>query len=98
MKKYKIINKYRFFTTLCIILMLLFASMFIIVVNAKSTSNEILVPVYVNQGDSLWQLSSQYSDDKSDIRSYIDRVMELNNLADANIQPGDLIMFPHNAE
>jgi hypothetical protein len=68
--------------------------MFFIVVNAKSTSTTVLVPVYVTEGDNLWQLSSEYSDGKIDIRKYIDRVMTINNLSDANIKPGELIMFP----
>lgn len=98
MRKYKIVNKYRFFVAISIILVVLFASMFFMVVNAKSTSNEILVPVYVSQGDSLWQLSAEYSDGNTDIRSYIERVMDLNNLSDATIKPGDLLMFPQSIE
>lgn len=94
MKKYKIVNKYRFFILLSLILVLLFASMFIIVVNAKSTSTVVLVPVYVSEGDNLWQLSTQYTDGKMDIRNYIDKVMTINNLFNANIKPGDLLMFP----
>jgi hypothetical protein len=94
MKKYRIVNKYRFGITISMIMILLFASMFFIVVNAKSTDNEILVPVYVSQGDSLWALSAEYSDERTDIRRYIDKVMAINNLHDANIKPGDLLMFP----
>ena len=94
MKKYRIVNKYRFFTILSLILILLFASMFFIVVNAKSTSTVVLVPVYVSEGDSLWQLSTQHTDGKMDIRNYIDKVMTINNLSNANIKPGDLLMFP----
>ena len=94
MKKYRIINKFRFFTIICITLAILLASMFFIVVNAKSINTFELIPVYVSEGDSLWQLSSQYSGGKMDIREYIDRVMNINNLSDANIIPGDLLMFP----
>ena len=98
MKKYKIVNKYRFFTIVCLILVILFASMFFIVVNAKSTTAVVLVPVYVSEGDNLWQLSAQYSDGKIDIRNYIDNVMDINNLTDANIKPGEIIMFPQHRE
>jgi len=94
MKKYKIVNKSRFFILLSLILIVLFASMFFIVVNAKSTSTVVLVPVYVSEGDNLWQLSTQHTDGKTDIRNYIDKVMTINNLSNANIKPGDLLMFP----
>lgn len=98
MKKYKIVNKYRFFTAVSLIMVLLFVSMFFIVVNAKSTSTEVLVPVYVSEGDSLWKLASQYCDGSSDIRSYINKVISLNNLSDSNIKPGELLMFPQISE
>lgn len=98
MKKYKIVNKFRFFTTISLILLMVFVSMFFIVVNAKSTSTEVLVPVYVCEGDNLWQLSTQYTDGNMDIRNYIDRVMTINNLTDADIEPGELLMFPKYSE
>ena len=72
--------------------------MFFIVVNAKSTSTAVLVPVYVSEGDNLWKLSAQYADGKTDIRNYIDRVMRINNLSNTNIKPGDLLMFPQDQE
>ncbi|MDF2839491.1 MAG: hypothetical protein K0Q99_262 [Clostridia bacterium] len=95
MKKYKIVNKYRFFGAISLIMVILFATMFFMVVNAKSTSNVALVPVYVGEGDNLWQLSIQHSDGKIDIRDYIANVISINNLSDSNIKPGELIMFPH---
>lgn len=98
MKKYKIVNKFRFLTAISLILIIFFTSMFIIVVNAKSTSNVVLVPVYVSEGDNLWQLSVQHSDGKIDIRNYIENVMSINNLKDANIKPGELLMFPQYQE
>jgi hypothetical protein len=94
MKKYKIVNKYRFFTIVSLVLVMLFVSMFFIVVNAKSTSTVVLVPVYVSEGDNLWHLSVQHSDGKIDIRNYIDNVISINNLSDSNIKPGELLMFP----
>jgi hypothetical protein len=68
--------------------------MFFMVVNAKSTSTIVLVPVYVSEGDNLWQLSAEHTDGKMDIRNYIDKVMTINNLSTTNIKPGDLLMFP----
>lgn len=98
MNKYRIVNKFRFFTLISLMLVVLFASMFIIVVNAKSTSTGVLVPVYVSEGDNLWKLSAQYADGKTDIRNYIDKVMIINNLPNTNIKPGDVLMFPQGDE
>lgn len=94
MKKYRIVNRLRFFTTVIVILAIIFVSMFFVVVNARSNSNVVLVPVYVSEGDNLWKLSSKYSSDHVDIRSYIETVMTINHLSDANIKPGEVLMFP----
>lgn len=98
MKKYRIVNRSRFYTMISLLLLVLFVSMFFVVVNAKSTSTEVLVPVYVSEGDSLWRLSAQYCDQSSDIRRYISRVISINNLPDSNIKPGEVLLFPQVAE
>lgn len=96
MKRYRIINKFRFYTLVILMFAVLVASMFFIIVNATGTSSVVLVPVYVTDGDNLWNLSLQYSDDNTDIRAYIDSVMQVNELKDANIYPGEVLLFPQN--
>lgn len=98
MKRYRVINRFRFFTTISLLLLALFFSMFFMVVNALSTSNDVLVPVYVSEGDSLWKLSAQYSAEEMDIRDYINRVIEINKLDNVNIKPGQLLMFPQSTQ
>ncbi len=98
MKKYRIVNKYRFFTFISLMTFSLFVSMFFVVVNAKSTSTEVLVPVYVSEGDNLWKLADEYCDGTKDIRIYIDRVIAINKLSNSKIMPGELLMFPQIAE
>lgn len=97
MNKYKIVNRFRFYTAISLILIALFASMLFVIVNAKSTSNEILVPVYISHGDNLWNLSAKYADSNTDIRNYIHKVMDINNLKDATLHPGDVLMFPQSS-
>lgn len=97
MNKYKIVNRFRFYTAISLILIAIFASMLFVIVNAKSTSNEILVPVYISYGDNLWNLSAKYADSNTDIRNYIHKVMDINNLKDATLHPGDVLMFPQSS-
>jgi len=70
------------------------SSLFTLVVNAKGNNKLVLVPEYIEEGDTLWSLSINYSGE-IDIRDYISNVMDINNLHNANIKPGEIIYFPN---
>lgn len=91
---YKIVNKFRFFITLCILSVLLSTSFFTVYVNAKEETSTNLIPVYVENGDTLWSLSDKYSGNDTDIRDYIAMVKEINHLNSVVIKPGKLLYFP----
>lgn len=93
MKRYVIRNKFRFFITICLIMMISMSSVFIVVVNARDGKEVSMMPEYVEQGDTIWELSEKYAGDM-DIRDYISRVIDINNLESANIKPGELLYFP----
>lgn len=94
MKKYKIINKFRFGTTLVLLSIVLSIILFSIIVDAKDTSKELSVPVVVESGDTLWELSRKYNNNSNDIRDYISKVIGLNKMKSANIKAGQMIYFP----
>lgn len=93
MKRYKIRSKTRFLVSVSLIMIIAVSSLFTLVVSAKGNNEVTLVPEYVEAGDTLWNLSKSYSGEM-DIREYIGRVMEINDLDSANIMPGDLLYFP----
>jgi hypothetical protein len=70
------------------------SSLFTLAVSAKGSYEVVLMPEYVEAGDTLWDLSLNYSGEM-DIRDYISKVMDINNLYSANIEPGKLIYFPN---
>ena len=53
--------------------------------------------IHIEQGDSLWGLASKYGikDSKED---WISKVIEMNNLYDTSIKPGDVIVIPKVSE
>lgn len=93
MKRYVIKSKFRFFISVSLMMIISMTAIFTLVVNAKDSSGIALIPEYVEAGDTIWDLSINYSGDM-DIRDYISRVIDINELQSANIQPGDLIYFP----
>jgi hypothetical protein len=94
MRKYKIKNKPRFLVSMSLFITIIMLSSFTLAVNAKNSDDLIFASEYVEEGDTLWSLSKPYNNDNTDIREYISKVMEINNLKSANIKPGDLIYFP----
>ena len=93
MKRYVIKSKFRFFISVSLIMIISLTSIFTLVVSARESSDITMVPEYVDAGDTIWDLSINYSGEM-DIRDYISEVMDINDLQSANIKPGDLIYFP----
>lgn len=94
MKRYVIRSKARFIAAIgSIIIIIAMSSLFTLAVSAKVSQGVIMIPEYVEEGDTLWNMSQSYTGDM-DIREYISRVMEINNLQGANIKPGELLYFP----
>ena len=93
MKRYVIKSKFRFFVSVSLIMIISMTSIFTLVVSAKDSSGVALIPEYVEAGDTIWELSIDYSGDM-DMRDYVSKVIDINKLHGASIRPGDLIYFP----
>ena len=93
MKRYIIKSKIRFLVSVSLIMIVAVSSFFTLVVSARENSEISLAPEYVEEGDTLWSMSKNYVEDM-DIRDYISRVIDINQLKSANIKPGELIYFP----
>ncbi len=93
MKRYVIKSRTRFLMSVSLIMIIAVSSLFTLVVNAKDSLEVTLVPEYIEKGDTIWDLSENYSGDM-DMREYISKVMDINGLNSANIKPGDLLYFP----
>jgi hypothetical protein len=92
MNKYIIKNKFRFMVSVSLIMIIAVTSVFTLAVSARGNSEVSMIPEYVEEGDTLWSLSSDYSGEM-DIRDYIDRVIDINGLQSATIRPGELLYF-----
>lgn len=93
MKRYVIKSKARFLVSVSLIMIFFVSSLFMLVVNAKGSMEVALVPEYIEEGDTIWDISENYAGEM-DIREYISKVMDINNLHSANIKPGELLYFP----
>jgi len=89
MKKLRIINPYRLAAFIAILALVVVLSIAFAQADREYTTKTI----YVESGDTLWQLSQQYNNTNMDIREYIDLVCKLNKIS-PNIRPGQTIEFP----
>lgn len=94
MRSYKIKNKLKFFIAVSLLMIIVVLSSFTLAVSAKNNADLSFSTEYVEKGDTLWSLSKLHNRNNMDIRDYINKVMEVNNLQSANIKPGDMLYFP----
>ncbi len=96
MKKYKIINKQRFY----LFISSLFVILFLIVSIIYSTNAHSVVlredydEIKIFEGDTLWKIAKRYMPDKYDTRYLVYKLKEFNDLESAYIYPGDTIKVP----
>lgn len=50
--------------------------------------------VVVKPGDTLWKLAKQYAPEQADLRSFIENVIEHNQLSSSELQSGQVIHIP----
>lgn len=93
MKRYVIRSKVRFLISISIFMIFTLSSLFTLAVSARGDKDVTMIADYVEAGDTLWNLSEEYAGDM-EIREYISRVIEINDLHGANIKPGELLYFP----
>lgn len=95
LNRYKVTDLRKFkrfmFLSILFISILVFASM--TTINAYSKDIPQFDYINVREGDTLWSIASQYTENK-EIREVIYEITKANNLHDASIYPGDIIKIP----
>ncbi|MDQ2087012.1 LysM peptidoglycan-binding domain-containing protein [Herbivorax sp. ANBcel31] len=84
-KKYFLKNKKRFVCFIAFVLVSIFT--IISMTNTYGYKNDSYEIIKVNSGDTLWEIAIQYNE-RGDIREYIHRLMEINNLDNSEIREG----------
>ena len=96
MKKYRIVNKQRFYLFTTILMVLVFTLVFTILNSKGAHSLELeedYIEVLVMEGDTLWDIALRNMPDKYDVRYLVYKLKEFNSLDTAYIYPGDIILF-----
>lgn len=96
MKKYRIANKFRFivFMTLTLLTGMIAFGSFTGFYTAESASESEYKEIYVDSGDTLWQLAQENSLSQTDTRKLVYEICKINHLENEIIYPGQIIKFP----
>lgn len=96
-RKYKVINKRRFYMFLVTSLAICFISIVSFFPRGKvhSLSNEEkFYEVEVSEGDTLWNIALNYLPEGTDVRKLVYDINQLNENKTSYIYPGDIIKVP----
>ena len=95
-KKYRITSKFRFITSIVVMLMLaigIFGT-----ISGLNTSRAITKPQYVQvevcYGDTLWDIANTYKSDDTDTRKAIFEICKINNIEVSDMSPGMVLSIP----
>lgn len=97
MKRYKVINKNRFFLFITILLVIFFFIFSILISSLKAHSmifQENYEELLIRSGDTLWDIALKYKPSKYDVRDMVYKIKELNNLNTSYIIPGEILKVP----
>ncbi|NLY86075.1 MAG: LysM peptidoglycan-binding domain-containing protein [Tissierellia bacterium] len=97
MKKYRVVNKWRFYTfiTLFFVFLIGFISLIFSKEKAYSSVQEIrYFEVEVVEGDTLWTIVSRYITERDNMQKIIYDIKKFNGMDDSLIYPGDIIKIP----
>ncbi len=95
-KKYRIKSKFRFTLFLIILFLIVFTSVNGLLgynnVNGSSM-NEYYV-IKISDGDTLWNIATEYGPDNQDIRDTVYEICELNEMQASDLEAGQKILIP----
>ncbi|OLS03971.1 LysM peptidoglycan-binding domain-containing protein [Tissierella creatinophila] len=97
MKKYKIVNKTRFYVFIIFIVYFIFSTLSFFKSFGRAEyilSNVKYKEVYISKGDTVWDIALEYKPDKSDVRDMVAKIRDVNKMENLSIKPGDVIKVP----
>ncbi len=96
-RKYKIINKKRFYTfiSICIVTLAIAIALFFNIKTSFSSYNEGISKEYiVRNNDTVWKVAENFNSNNVDIRTFVDLIIEENHISNSKLIPGEKIKIP----
>lgn len=97
-KKYRIKSKFRFITSMIIMIGIVIGGFNLITglnVSTALTKTEY-TQVEICYGDTLWDIANQYKSNDTDPRKAVYEICQINNIEASDLIPGMVISVPQN--
>lgn len=97
MKKYRIVNKTRFYVFIIFTVYFSFSALSFFKSFGRAedlTSNLKYKEVYIFKGDTVWDIALEHKPDGLDVRDMVAKIRNFNKMEDLSIKPGDIIKVP----
>lgn len=97
-KKIVIVNKFRFtlFLSIITLVLALVLNNLLGIAFASSNTYNDYNKVFIEEGDSLWNIAKENNPNGEDVRKIVYEIREINNIENEWIKPGDVIKIPRN--
>lgn len=93
-RKIKVVNKRRLSIFISILLVITYPAIMLAMEKPAKSKNESFINVYIEQGDTLWDIAKENLPPKTDIRNFVHQIKLANDLDSALIREGDSIIVP----
>lgn len=97
-KKYRIKSKFRFITSIVIMMGLVIGGVGFL--TGLNTSTALTEPQYtevtITYGDTLWDIANTYKSSDTDTRKAVYQICKVNDIDAADLEPGMIISVPEN--
>lgn len=92
--RFKIVSKVRFCIFLAAIWLLICPIISLAMDYSKSQTSKHYIEVFVEKGDTLWDIAKRTLPKNTDIRKYIQEIKVTNGLETAFIKEGEILKVP----
>lgn len=96
MKKFRIVNKTRFFlSSFLIFIFIILLFNFLIQFNQVNAASQIeTIEVRVNKGDTVWEIAKKFKSENEDTRKMVYLINKINDLEGRYLQVDETIKVP----
>ncbi len=84
----------RFIIVISAILLTILTIISIWSLTADTQKDFLYKEIEIQKGQTLWNIAESEFGTQNDIRKYVYKIKQINNLKDANIKPGQIIRVP----
>lgn len=95
-KHYRIVSTPRFITFLviCALIIIYATAMISGAYNAQGLTEQTYTTVTVGEGDTLWEIATEYGSPETDVRNTIGTICQINSITASDLRPGDILLVP----